>query len=236
MVCINKEYVFLLDHTSLGDFTESDEDESNVESESDQDRIPKPVASKRGFTSVGSRSSNSGSSTTLGSSQIQQPEVVVSTDSNGSSSTVTSNKSSTELEGSESNESNFNSVTSSSKAVKELVSNLTGIKAPPVIKRRGRPRGHELTTIGLPAKKAKKETLKKPRSFSKMHTSEKEEGRSNISGSYCFKFMCLLICIMHAMHVYCCVRIFKVTVYFIVSCSHSFMVCRKICCNESHQK
>ena len=49
----------------------------------------------------------------------------------------------------------------------------TGIKAPP---RRGRPRGHDLTTVGLPAKKAKKESAKKPCSFSKMHISKKEEG------------------------------------------------------------
>ena len=45
----------------------------------------------------------------------------------------------------------------------------------PVVKKRGRPKGHELTTIGLPAKKAKKDA-KKPISFSKMHTSKKEEG------------------------------------------------------------
>ena len=30
-----------------------------------------------------------------------------------------------------------------------------GIKVPPCIKKRGRPKAHELTTIGLPAKKAK---------------------------------------------------------------------------------
>ena len=57
-------------------------------------------------------------------------------------------------------------------------SHTTGIKAPAIVKRRSRPRGHELTTIGLPAKKAKKESAKKPCSFSKMHSSKKEEGRS----------------------------------------------------------
>ena len=52
----------------------------------------------------------------------------------------------------------------------------TGIKAPPVVKQRGRPRGHELTTIGLPAKKTKKESTKKPCSFTKVHVSKKEGG------------------------------------------------------------
>ena len=53
---------------------------------------------------------------------------------------------------------------------------MTGIKVPPVMKRRGRPRGHELTVIGFPAKKAKKDTIKRPQCFSKMHTSKKQEG------------------------------------------------------------
>ena len=47
------------------------------------------------------------------------------------------------------------------------------------MKRRGRPRGHELTTIGLPAKKAKKDMDKKPRSFNRLHVSRKEEGNLN---------------------------------------------------------
>ena len=51
-----------------------------------------------------------------------------------------------------------------------------GIKVAPIVKRRGRPRGHELTTIGLPAKKAKKDVDKKPCSFSSLHISRKEEG------------------------------------------------------------
>ena len=46
------------------------------------------------------------------------------------------------------------------------------------MKRRGRPRGHELTTIGLPAKKAKKDVDKEPCSFSRLHVSAKEEGNS----------------------------------------------------------
>ena len=53
---------------------------------------------------------------------------------------------------------------------------VAGIKAPPVMKKRGRPKGHELTTIGLPAKKARKGTINRPQSFSKMHTSKKQEG------------------------------------------------------------
>ena len=57
-------------------------------------------------------------------------------------------------------------------------SHTTGIKAPAIVKLRGRPRGRELTTISLQAKKAKKESAKKPCSFSKMHSSKKEEGRS----------------------------------------------------------
>ena len=51
----------------------------------------------------------------------------------------------------------------------------TGIKVAPVLKKRGRPRGHDLTTIGLPAKKAKKASTK-PSTFSRLHTSKKEEG------------------------------------------------------------
>ena len=55
---------------------------------------------------------------------------------------------------------------------------LSQIRSPSVLKRRGRPKGHHLTTIGLPAKKkAKKaEYAKRPTSFRKLHTSEKEEG------------------------------------------------------------
>lgn len=34
--------------------------------------------------------------------------------------------------------------------------NTTVITMPPSLKKRGRPKGHELTSIGLPAKKAKK--------------------------------------------------------------------------------
>lgn len=60
------------------------------------------------------------------------------------------------------------------------VSTPLGIKVTPIVKRRGRPRGHELTTIGLPAKKAKKPADKKPCSFSRLHVSGKEEGKLSI--------------------------------------------------------
>ena len=60
-----------------------------------------------------------------------------------------------------------------------------GIKVTPIVKRRGRPRGHELTSIDLPAKKAKKEVDKKLCSFSCLHVSAKEEGKQN----YWIQFM-----------------------------------------------
>ena len=49
---------------------------------------------------------------------------------------------------------------------------------PPLIKKRGRPKGHGLTTIGFPAKRARKEVVcsKRPCSFTKLHVSEKEKG------------------------------------------------------------
>ena len=46
------------------------------------------------------------------------------------------------------------------------------------VKKRGRPKGHQLTTIGLPAKKQRTEgtkSMKKPCSFQKLHTSFKEK-------------------------------------------------------------
>ena len=50
---------------------------------------------------------------------------------------------------------------------------------PPKVKKRGCPKGHQLTTIGLPAKKQRTEgtnSMKKPCSFQKLHTSFKEKG------------------------------------------------------------
>ena len=51
----------------------------------------------------------------------------------------------------------------------------TGLKVPPAIKKKGRPKGHILTTIGLPAKKMRKGS-QGPCTFSRLHTSEKEKG------------------------------------------------------------
>ena len=54
----------------------------------------------------------------------------------------------------------------------------TGLTLPPVIKRRGRPKGHTLTVVGLvPKKKRKKYSKAKPTCFSKMHHSLKEKGK-----------------------------------------------------------
>ena len=50
---------------------------------------------------------------------------------------------------------------------------------PPIIKRKGRPRGHELTVIGLPAKKQRRDS-RKPRRFLLLHTSEKERSMCDI--------------------------------------------------------
>ena len=50
---------------------------------------------------------------------------------------------------------------------------------PPKVKKRGRPKGHQLTTIGLPAEKQRTEgtnSMKKPCSFQKLHISFKEKG------------------------------------------------------------
>ena len=52
-----------------------------------------------------------------------------------------------------------------------------GIKVAPIVKRRGDQEVTKLTTIGLPAKKAKKYVDKKPCSFSRLHVSRKEEGK-----------------------------------------------------------
>jgi len=55
-----------------------------------------------------------------------------------------------------------------------------GILVPPILKRRGRPKGHELTVIGLPVKMPKKasdvHTKPKLQPFLKLHISVKEKG------------------------------------------------------------
>ena len=55
-----------------------------------------------------------------------------------------------------------------------------GLNLPPPVKQRGRPKGHDLTVVGLPAKRARKGKTNKPCSFSKLHVSEKERGRYNV--------------------------------------------------------
>ena len=50
----------------------------------------------------------------------------------------------------------------------------TDIVMPPTIKKHGRPKGHEVTVIGLPAKKTKTATKLQP--FIKLHTTIKEKG------------------------------------------------------------
>ncbi len=57
----------------------------------------------------------------------------------------------------------------------EVVINV-GFCAPPVLRKRGRPKGHKMTVIGIPVKKQK--TGKKARMlpFLKLHTSIDEKG------------------------------------------------------------
>ena len=56
-----------------------------------------------------------------------------------------------------------------------------GIKVAPIVKKRGRPRGYDLTTIGLPAKKTKRAAMSmtKPSTFSRLDVAKKEEGNTN---------------------------------------------------------
>ena len=54
-----------------------------------------------------------------------------------------------------------------------------GIVMPPIMRKRGRPKGHEVTVIGLPAKKSKgtsKLNREKVVPFIKLHSSVKERG------------------------------------------------------------
>ena len=59
-----------------------------------------------------------------------------------------------------------------------LVGAFLGIKLPPAVRKRGRPKGQEATVIGLPQKG---HTLRnKPKPFCKLHTSEKEISKLTI--------------------------------------------------------
>ena len=61
---------------------------------------------------------------------------------------------------------------------------LTGLKVPPPVKKRGRPKGSDLTTIDLPTKRSKRKSKSKPCSFSHLHTSEKENGEQQLPCTY----------------------------------------------------
>ena len=56
--------------------------------------------------------------------------------------------------------------------------NSVGLKVPPPVKKRGRPRGSDLTIIGLPAKRNRRDNLhsRKPVSFSQLHITDKKKG------------------------------------------------------------
>ena len=66
-------------------------------------------------------------------------------------------------------------------AVASITYHSTDIVMPPIVRKRGCPEGHEVTVIGLPAKKQKKSTTQtcKPKlqPFIKLHTSLKEKGK-----------------------------------------------------------
>ena len=58
----------------------------------------------------------------------------------------------------------------------------TDIKVSPAVKKRGRPKGSDLTVSGLPKKKQK--GFKGPCPFIRLHTSEKERGISTTIIAY----------------------------------------------------
>ena len=71
---------------------------------------------------------------------------------------------------------------------------------PPVIRKRGRPKGNEVTVIGLPKKKRLSMTTgSKLKPFLKLHTSIKQKGKSvllqtrNMSQLGVVLFLCLLV-------------------------------------------
>ena len=78
-----------------------------------------------------------------------------------------------------------------------------GILMPPILRKCGHPKGHELTVIGLPAKKKAKSGKVQP--FIKLHTSLKERGIH----------MSIYLLIIKALFTRC----------FCILCSHVSMVC-----------
>ncbi len=62
--------------------------------------------------------------------------------------------------------------------IDEIILLKIGIKLPPIIRKRGRPKGHECTVIGLPFKKSKTDCNKDGRikPFINLHSSIKEKG------------------------------------------------------------
>ncbi|KAL5474647.1 hypothetical protein EMCRGX_G026628 [Ephydatia muelleri] len=63
------------------------------------------------------------------------------------------------------------------KSVEENEICLQSIKIPPILQKRGRPKGHEVTVVGLPSKN---ENSTKPKPFAKLHTSIKESSRFSL--------------------------------------------------------
>ena len=54
-----------------------------------------------------------------------------------------------------------------------IISYLIGLHLPPTVKRRGKPKGHDITVVGIPAKK---KNSNKPVPFMRKHSSEKQKG------------------------------------------------------------
>ena len=88
---------------------------------------------------------------------------------------------------------------------------------PPVIRKRGRPKGHLLTTIGLPSKKTK--YASKPCSFERLGCRERERGKEE--------------CCELSMHVLYFIFITcKIEYYFMFIASDAGMVCIIGCSRE----
>lgn len=58
------------------------------------------------------------------------------------------------------------------------LSEIQSIKLPPIYRKRGRPKGHEKTVIGLPCKRHKKGISLNPVPFTRKHPEDRE--RSNL--------------------------------------------------------